>query len=608
MSLDLNKEVIEEIRQRCDIADVISGCGVQLKRSGASTFKGLCPFHQEKTPSFHVDITRQTFHCFGCGKGGDVFRFFMDKENLDFINAAQILAARANVLIPEKNDGHRESPGKRSERERMFAINAEFSNFFCRYLRDNPNSPAAIYLAKRNIPRDVADKFRIGAVPDSWTACKEYGLSRGFTEADMITAGILRRKEDTGRVYDQFKGRLTFTIENEQGKPVGFSARSLEPKPLDGRKYLNTPETPVFHKGHLLYALPQARQGINKFKYAILCEGQLDAIAFHRAGFECAIAPLGTAFTPDQAKIIRRYTSNIILAFDADGAGRKAVLRAAEILLPLSVDLKVLQIPGGKDPDELFANGGEHAVADALHNNTVSWLTILQETLPEKFDLSSPVGRSQAAAFVASFLKLLNNQVELEVYTREAAKMLDISENAMKIELSDARRDNQFRSAAAAVPPSAKTVDKKAKSVANAALITLLELAIADPDTGRLLSEVLPLEYIPDDAVGKALNMAINAALNEEHDSLHSELSNLLIEFPSPEVSRVISLPTEFQHDAKKKALQDAIGELFSANRRKSEQELLAKLRIAASQEEKMKILMELQSIQSANNQQENRI
>ncbi len=594
MSLDLNKDVIEEIRHRNDIADIIRSCGVQLQRAGSNSLKGLCPFHQEKTPSFHVDTSRQSFHCFGCGKGGDVFRFFMDKENLDFVNAAQILAARAGVLIPEKQDGRQEDPSKRSERDRMFAINAEFSNFFCRYLRDNPHSPAAQYLAKRNIPRDVADKFRIGAVPDSWTACRDYGRSLGFTDADMVTAGILRRKEDTGNVYDQFKGRLAFTIENEHGKAVGFSARSLEPKPQDGRKYVNTPETPVFRKGHLLYALPHARQGIGRLKKAILCEGQLDAIAFHRARIDCAVAPLGTAFTPDQARIIRRYSPNLILAFDADSAGKKAVLRAAEILLPLSVDLKILQIPGGKDPDELFANGGAPAMEQAIQN-TINWMDILQETLPERFDMTSPVGRSQAAAFVASFLKLVSNQVELEVYIKSAAKMLEISENAMNIELANATRNTQF-----SVPEKEHVQIKPQttkKTSADTALATLLELATTDRDIGRAIAEAVPPEYIPGNTtLEKALNMAINAALNDEMDSLHSDLQNLLIESPCPIVSKVLSFPAAFKENNRMRAMQDAVAELTAQKRKETESDLLLKMRSATTPEEKMKILMALQN------------
>ena len=596
MSLDLNKEIIEEIRRRSDIVEVISGCGVQLKRAGGTSFKGLCPFHQEKTPSFHVDTARQAFHCFGCGKGGDVFRFFMDKENVDFVNAAQILAARCGVVIPEKSSADPQGDSiRRSERERLLAVNAEFSGFFCRYLRDNPRSPAAEYLRGRGIPMEVADRFRIGAAPDSWTACRDYGRSLGFTDADMLTAGIVRQKEDSDRIYDQFRGRLTFTIENEQGKPVGFSARTLEPKPQDGRKYVNTPETPVFRKGHLLYALPQARQGIGRLKHAILCEGQLDAIAFHRAGFDCAVAPLGTAFTPDQARILRRYTHNLILAFDADGAGRKAVLKAAEILLPLSVDLKVLRIPGGKDPDELFAHGGAEAVAAALHDLT-PWLEVLRAALPERFDLASPVGRSQAAAFVASYLKLVNNQVELEVYVKEAAAMLSISEQAMLTELSGQQAN---RPTTPTAPPPLRT--RPTGDEASPAMLTLLELAMASPDTGRKLAECLPPESIPDTPLGKALNMAVNAALNDEMDALPGELQNLLLETPCPEVSKALVRPASFDAAGTERALEEALRELRRVRKKNERISLLDRLRAASTAEERLELLAALQKLETSN-------
>ncbi len=596
MSLDLNKDVIEEIRHRSDIVEVITSCGVQLKRAGGSSYKGLCPFHQEKTPSFHVDAARQGFHCFGCGKGGDVFRFFMDKENVDFINAAQILAARCGVVIPEKNSGDpREELTRRSERDRLYAVNAEFSTFFCRYLRDNPRSPAAEYLRRRNIPPDISEKFSIGAAPDSWTACRDYGRSLGFSDQDMLTAGILRQKESSGNIYDQFKGRLTFTIANEQGKPVGFSARTLEAKPLDGRKYVNTPETPVFHKGHLLYALPQARQGIGRLKQAILCEGQLDAIAFHRAGFDCAVAPLGTAFTPDQAKILRRYTRNLILAFDADGAGQKAVLKAAEILLPLSVDLKVLRIPGGKDPDELFAHGGADALADAL-NNAVPWLEIMREILPERFDMSTPVGSTQAAEFITSFLKLVGNQVELEVYIRSAAAMLGVSEQALAAVLSNQQSSaSRFsRNANSSLPPPPQRITGSDRAAP--ALLTLLELTLSSADIGRMLAERIPPEMLSSNSpLEKALNMAINAAINDEMESLNGDLQNLLLETPSPEVSKALIKPTRFAPGKITLATEEALRSLLESRRKSAQFDLLEQLRTTDDPETKMRLLAQLQ-------------
>ena len=436
-------EIIEEIKTRNDIVEVI-GSFVQLKRAGSTNFKGLCPFHQEKTPSFHVDSGRQAYHCFGCGKGGDVVRFLMEKENLTFVDALHSLASRAGVIIPEytHNTADRSEAQRRgSFRERLFSANENMAAFFAANLKNNPNGPVAMYLKSRGLSLEEALHFNIGAAPDGWTSGLEFARSRGFTEEEMLAAGLARRKEGSNRCYDQFRGRLTFAITNEQGRICGFSARSLEAKPVDGGKYINTSETPVFHKGNLLYGMALARKAIAENNLAVLCEGQMDTIAFHRAGINIAVAPLGTAFTPEQAKVLKRYTSRLMLAFDADGAGMKAVERAAEILLPLSMDVKVISIPGGKDPDELYSTGGKEAVAAVLQNAR-PLLTVLTSRLPEKFDMNSPVGRGNAAAWVANYLKEVKNQVELEGYVAEAAAGLQVSIDAIYSEIARARKIN----------------------------------------------------------------------------------------------------------------------------------------------------------------------
>lgn len=601
MNLDLNKDVIEEIRSRSDIVEVISSFGVQLKRSGGSSFKGLCPFHQEKTPSFHVDISRQSYHCFGCGKGGDVFRFFMDKENVDFVNAAQILAARCGVIIPEKayTGKVRES---QSERERLLAVNAEFSRFFCRILADNPSSPGAVYLKNRGITPDVIQKFKIGMAPDGWTAGLEYGKRLGFTEKELLLAGVARKKEETGRVFDQFRNRVTFTIENEQGRPVGFSARTLEAKPADGRKYVNTPDTPVFHKGQLLYALPQARQGMGRLKKAILCEGQLDAIAFHRAGIDCAVAPLGTAFTSDQARMIRRYSNNILLSFDADSAGQKAVLRAAEILLPFSVNMQVIRIPGGKDPDEIFSKNGAAALEE-LVGNAVPWLEVLQEVLPERFPMDNPVGRAGAAAFIADYLKLVTDQVELEVYIDSTAKMLDVSVNAIKSAVEKAiAKANRPQPAAVPVPAVKTQEPENRKDPAHVALLVLLDLAMSSADCARYIAgELEDVELEKSDPVVKGLDLAINCALNDEMDMLTSELNSLLITTPAPEISRLLVKSERFQYPDR--AMREAIAEVHRIRKQCSQNDLLERLRGENDPEARLKLLMEISKLNNIGDQ-----
>ena len=586
------QSVIEDIRSRCDIVDVI-GSFVQLKRSGSSSFKGLCPFHNEKTPSFHVNAARQSYHCFGCGKGGDVFSFLMEKEGMTFPDAVHALASRVGVIIPEyAADGDEEGARQRAgAKERLYRLNEAVSDFFCRNLREHPDSEAARYLRRRGIPDDVAQKFRIGAAPDSWDAAQRFCRSKGFTDEEGVAAGVLHRSEN-GRVFDQFRNRLVFSIFNEAGRGVGFSARSLEPKPQDGRKYVNTPETPVFRKGSLLYALPLARDAMVKRKLAILCEGQLDVIAFHRAGFECAVAPLGTAFTPDQARVLKRYTNHIALAFDSDGAGRKAVLKAAEILLPLSVELKVIRIPGGKDPDELFASGGAEAVAAAV-DGAVPWLEVVTEELAEKFDLSTPVGKGEAAAFVCGYLKLVENRVELESYVREAAAYLRVSEDAVFAELASLRRHDrrreEFRTEAA--PKENAPVRKYSP-----AILTLLELAINSADAALRIGELLePDDLELGDPVAEAINRCAMAAAAGEHPEAVRKLGELMEERPSPELSRALVTDTEYADIAR--AVEDSVRELHAAKRRALRDELMAKLRSSGDPEERGRLLAEIQKL-----------
>ncbi|MBQ7207412.1 MAG: DNA primase [Lentisphaeria bacterium] len=588
-------EVIEEIKSRSDIVEVI-GSFVQLKRAGNASFKGLCPFHQEKTPSFHVDGSRQMFHCFGCGKGGDVVRFVMDKENLSFVDAVHMLASRAGVVIPEYAGASspEEARQRGSQRERLLALNEAMAAFFAENLRRDPQGPAAVYLRGRGLSPEDARRFRIGAAPDGWTAGLEFARSRGFTDKEMLAAGLARQKEGSARCYDQFRGRLTFAIANEHGRVCGFSARSLEAKPADGGKYINTPETPVFHKGHLLYGLAAARKAIAESGHAILCEGQMDTIAFHRAGVDCAVAPLGTAFTPDQAKILKRYTSRLLLAFDSDGAGQKAVERAAEILLPLSMDVRVISIPGGKDPDELFSTGGAEAVR-GLVGTARPLMSVLASRLPGKFDLATPVGRGEAAAWMAGFLKHVENRVELEGYATEAAEALSVSVEAIYAELAGARRLERrregFTQETRKTP--APAVRAEDRFVYPAALLSLLELAVNSDDAARRIAELVePEELTSQDPVTRALNTILGAAVNGEFEQGIGEVRDALTDRPVPEISRIL-----IEHTAcpdTERAVSESVAEFRRIRRRDRKKELMEKLRHASSGEDKMKLLAEI--------------
>jgi len=407
----------------------------------------------------------------------------------------------------------------------------------------------------------------------------------------MLAAGLARQKEGSGRCYDQFRGRLTFAIANEHGRICGFSARSLEAKPADGGKYINTPETPVFRKGNLLYGLAAARKAIAESGHAILCEGQMDTIAFHRAGVDCAVAPLGTAFTPEQAKILRRYTSHLLLAFDSDGAGQKAVERAAEILLPLSMDVKVIAIPGGKDPDELFSTGGAEAVRK-LVDTARPLISVLASRLPGRFDLKTPVGRGEAAAWIAGFLKRVENRVELEGYAAEAAEALSVSVEAIYAELAGQRRLDRRREGF--TPETRKepvrAAESEEKEVYPAALLSLLELAVNSSDAARRIAELVePEELTSKDPVTEALNTVLSAAVNGEMEEGIGEVRDSLTRRPVPEISRILVEHTPCPDT--ERAVSESVAEFRRIRSRDKKKELMTKLRNASSAEEKMALL-----------------
>ena len=595
-----NQDIIEEIRSRCEISEII-GTYVQLKRSGTSAYTGLCPFHQEKTPSFHVDGKWQRYHCFGCGKDGDVFGFIMEHDNISFPDAVRQLAQRCGVILPE-NDEYEPGRAKvaRDQKERMLKVNEEFSAFFVRFLRDCPDSPAGLYLKKRGISREIAEQFQIGAVPEDRFCCLNYGRRLGFTDEDLVAAGICGRSEESGRIYERFTGRLTFAIQNEYGRGVGFSARSLEAKPADGRKYVNTPETLVFKKGMLLYALPQARESVSKERKIILCEGQMDTIAMHRAGFTNAVAPLGTAFTPEQAKLIKRYADEISFAFDADGAGQKAFMRALEFVLPLSVSMRMIRIPGGKDPDELYSNGGAEAVAAAV-NASVPWLEQFNAMLPSLYDMSTPVGRGQAAGFMASLFVLVKNPIELESYVREGAALLQVSEEALYAELSR-QRNRQRRIVDMRRPEEegkkpAPAVAATPASPERSALLTLFALAVSSRENAREISDLLPPECLEDGTlICQALNLLLGAAAGGEPESeTVSALNALFAEKNDSELGKILLAPPDFNDPVK--ALSDSVTELRRLTRRRRYVALTAEMRSCNDPERRSVLMQKLQEV-----------
>ena len=351
---------IEQIAGANDIVEVI-GSYFPLKRAGTN-FKALCPFHQEKTPSFTVSPQRQTFHCFGCGVGGSVFRFVMDYEHLDFPSAVRKLAARAGIPVIEERGASGDNDRQHETRRALLQLHAEATEWFHENLvKGKVGGPARDYLKKRGIDRRIADDWQIGFAPDSWDAFPTWAIDRGYRRPQILQSGLIKPQDEDrpdGEAYDRFRGRIMFPIHNDVGEVIAFSGRVLE-KEAEGAKYLNSPETPLFRKGRVLFGLHKTKRGLIEANCAIVCEGQLDLITVFEAGITNVVAPQGTAFTENQARILKRFVSEVVLCFDADTAGRKAAERSLDALLQNNLVVRVAEMPAGEDPDSVIRHRGK---------------------------------------------------------------------------------------------------------------------------------------------------------------------------------------------------------------------------------------------------------
>ena len=343
------EKFITELVERSDIVDVVSGYVRLGKKSGANMF-GLCPFHSEKTPSFSVSPDKQIYHCFGCGKGGGVINFVMEIENLSFPEAVEFLARRAGMPLPEQEDD-----AESRKRARLLNLNRDAARFYYEQLSTPAGQAARDYMARRRIGPATAKNFGIGFAPDSWDSLRKAMRAKGYSDFDMADAGLLKRGR-SGGFYDTFRNRLMFPVIDVRGNVIGFSGRILG----DGEpKYMNSPETLVFNKSRNLFALNLAKK--SKSGYIILSEGNIDVVSLHQAGFDSAVASLGTSLTAEQARLLSRYTKEVIIAYDNDGAGFKAAQRAIGILEKLDIKVRVLRMSGAKDPDEFIQNKGPDA-------------------------------------------------------------------------------------------------------------------------------------------------------------------------------------------------------------------------------------------------------
>ena len=422
-----SQDFLQELSDRNPIEDVVGEYVQFTKRSGQNLF-GLCPFHSEKTPSFSVSPSKQIYHCFGCGKGGSVINFIMEIENLSFPEAVEFLARRAGMKVPEQQS----DPGK-PKRDRLYALNRDAARFFYEQLSTPAGAAAVDYMLRRGITPGTARRFGLGCAPESWDALCSAMKEKGYTERELYDAGLVRRGKKGG-VYDAFRGRLMFPVIDVRGNVIAFSGRALgdvEPK------YLNSPETPVFSKSHNLFGLHLAKK--SKSGYIILVEGNIDVVSLHQAGFDSAVASLGTSLTPEQARLISRFKQEVVIAYDADEAGKKAAQRAIGILEKLELKVRVLTVRGAKDPDEFIKAKGPEAFQNLLAESE-NHVEYRLDAVRAKHDLATDEGKVAYLKEAAGVIAQLPDRAAREVYAMRAASQCGVSPEAVQDEVRQQRR------------------------------------------------------------------------------------------------------------------------------------------------------------------------
>lgn len=478
------EEVIMEIKYKNPIEEVISPY-VNLKRAGRN-LNGLCPFHNEKTPSFTVYTDTGSFYCFGCGAGGDAVGFIRKIENLDYIEAVKRLADRAGVTIPEGNydDSYLKLKAK------IYEINKEAARFFHNYLFTPDGKWALDYLTGRGLTVKTIKHFGLGAAPNEWDALLKHLKAKGFYLSDMEQANVIT-KSSKGSYYDRFKNRVMFPIIEPSGRVVGFSGRR-HPDEEKGGKYVNTSDTPVYKKSKTLFGFNFAKNHCSK--QLLVVEGNMDVVSLHQAGFENTIGTLGTAFTTEQARMIARYTNEIVLSFDSDAAGQKAVTRATEVLSGSGLKVRVLAVPDGKDPDEFIKNNGGDRFQALLDGASSEIEYKLYQAL-QGVDINTNDGKAKYLNLAAEALSSVNDPISVDLYAGRLSAQYNITKSVLVKEVEKLRykkrKAQHKKEIQAIIKPTYTNNDpnplKRSRQRAVAAEEELIAVLMAHPDMFKLL-------------------------------------------------------------------------------------------------------------------------
>lgn len=564
---------VDEIRERIDIVEVISGF-MALKKAG-KRFKGLCPFHPDQNPSLTVDPDKGLWHCFGCKEGGNVFHFLMKVENLTFLEAARKLARRAGLPLKELG---RDS-ARASESQVLIRINRAAGRFFRDRLGAPEGEAAQAYLRERGISPPTAGKFGLGYAPHSWDALFSFLTKSGFSAADLEKAGLCLPRAEAEGYYDRFRNRLMFPIFDLSDRVIGFGGRVLAGEEV---KYLNTPETPLFHKGRTLYGLNWARRAIGEAGQAVIVEGYFDVITCQESGFPQTVATLGTALTEEHLRVLRRYTSQVIIAFDADSAGLQATLRSRPLFAQTGLEVRVAQIPKGKDPDLLIREQGPEAFAQVLER-TVGIVDYQLQAIASKYDLRNDEERLRLTREVVPILADLDPLAQAH-YARQLAEQwchpnlgrVALAEQAIHQELRRLAWNRRRAGREKTTQPTAIEDLPRPGSASVQAERELLAAMLQSSQAAEQMKARLSAEDFTD-AIHKRIFRAISEIINQGKSPSSQQVLSQLAE-EGPDLSGLVSRLALEEMEVSEKNLRDLVDRIdqgrMSARYRELEQRI----------------------------------
>jgi len=564
-----SEDLIEEIRVNNDIVEVISDY-VDLAKKGKYYF-GKCPFHNEKTASFSVDPVKQIFHCFGCNKGGNIIHFIMSIENLDFPEALKLLADRAKIQIPEVNNLKQDDEEAKLKKE-LLQINIEAARFFHNNLTSKNNRAPIEYLSNRKIKKQTIIKFGIGYAEDKYDTLYKHLKSIGFNDSSIFKSGLVLVKEDSKKIFDRFRGRIMFPIFDIRGNVIAFGGRVLD---SSQPKYMNSPETAVYQKGKHLYAMNFAKGACTK--QIILAEGYMDVISLHQSGIINAVAPLGTALTDNQGKLLKKYSEEIVLSFDSDSAGQAAALRSLDLLNDIGCNVKVLSIPSGKDPDEFIKAYGVDEFK-RLVNNAKTLLDFKLGVLDNKIDTSTNDGKVKFIDNAVLILDKIDNNVERELYVKKLSKEFGVSEQSIYSEMAKHQRDivlKEKKTIKDITSPKKNTINRKDIGESNEQRLVKFQLMLLaticmDNNVYMSIRDILNIDKITSNEVRQALVFAIER-IESKAGIVIGEILNKLSPAMAESFANIIQSQSIFENN--KKAAVDIIKriDLYGLESRKEE-------------------------------------